>query len=432
MKQIKLKVNHLIRNTNTSYINQYLKTLGINKINSFINQPDETDEENPFNLIHMSEAIQTAHKILSQPSKIFIQVDSDCDGYTSAAILINYIKRRYPNTTINWHLHSGKEHGVIVSTVPEDTQLVFIPDAGSNQFNEQKQLADKNIPIIILDHHDISDYDKLATTSAIIVNNQISPQCSNKSLSGAGVVYKFIKAIDKTYFNNNHIFHDYGDLAAIGIIADAMNMTTLDNNYIAYWGLSNIHNKFIHELALKQNRGIKDPDHLTKIDVAFYIAPIVNGVIRSGSTEDKELLFKAMINNDDIQLYEHTWRGTTKMETLWERAARNSINAKSRQDAAKKKAFEWLCEKIRAEGWDEHNIIIATLNTKESIKVSPNLTGLIAMELVKEFNKPTLVLRDTEFEGQHMYGGSGRNGNFYGLPDLKAKLTEAGGFYEEG
>lgn len=54
------------------------------------------------------------------------------------------------------------------------------------------------------------------------------------------------------------------------------------------------------------------------------------------------------------------------------------------------------------------------------------------MELVKEFNKPTLVLRDTEFEGQHVYGGSGRNGNFYGLPDLKAKLTEAGGFYEEG
>ena len=269
-------------------------------------------------------------------------------------------------------------------------------------------------------------------TPAIIVNNQTSPEYSNKSLSGAGVVYKFIKAMDKRYFNDDHIYHDYGDLAAIGIIADAMNMTTLDNNYIAYWGLSHIHSKFIHELAVKQSRGVKNPDHLTKIDVAFYIAPVINGVIRSGSQEDKEMTFGAMIDNEDTNLYEHTWRGVTKMETLWERAARNAINAKSRQDASKKKSFEWLCEKIRKEGWDNHNIIIAILDAKESIKVSPNITGLIAMELVKEFNKPALVLRDTEFDGEHVYGGSGRNGNFYGLPDLKAMLTAAGGLYQEG
>lgn len=316
--------------------------------------------------------------------------------------------------------------------MPEDTDIVFIPDAGSNQFEEQKALFEKGIKTIILDHHEVSDMNSFQRTPAIIVNNQTSPEYPNKSLSGAGITYKFIKAMDKIYFSDNHIFHDYGDLAAIGIIADAMNMTTLDNNYIAYWGLSHIHSKFIHELALKQSRGVKNPDHLTKIDVAFYIAPVINGVIRSGSQEDKEMTFGAMIDNEDTNLYEHTWRGVTKMETLWERAARNTINAKSRQDASKKKSFEWLCEKIRKESWDNHNIIIATLDAKESIKVSPNITGLIAMELVKEFNKPALVLRDTEFDGEHVYGGSGRNGNFYGLPDLKAMLTAAGGLYQEG
>ena len=316
--------------------------------------------------------------------------------------------------------------------MPEDTDIVFIPDAGSNQFEEQKALFEKGIQTIILDHHEVSDMNSFQRTPAIIVNNQTSPKYTNKSLSGAGITYKFIKALDKTYFNDDHIYHDYGDLAAIGIIADAMNMTTLDNNYIAYWGLSHIHSKFIHELAVKQSRGIKNPDHLTKIDVAFYIAPVINGVIRSGSQEDKEMTFGAMIDNEDTNLYEHTWRGVTKMETLWERAARNAINAKSRQDASKKKSFEWLCEKIRKEGWDNHNIIIAILDAKESIKVSPNITGLIAMELVKEFNKPALVLRDTELNGERVYGGSGRNGNFYGLPDLKAMLTAAGGLYQEG
>lgn len=432
MKQIKLKVNHLVRHSATSYIRQYLQTLGITKAESFINQPDESDELDPFRLDHMRAAVEMAHSMMSKGCNVFIQVDSDTDGYTSSAILINYIKRRYPNTKVTWRLHKGKEHGIIVDTVPIDTDLVFIPDAGSNQFEEQQSLYERGMKVVILDHHEVSNSQGLQWTPAIIVNNQISPDFPNKSLSGAGVVYKFIKAIDKIFFKNDHIFHDYGDLAAIGIIADAMNMTTLDNNYIAYWGLSHIHNKFIHELALKQSRGIKNPDHLTKIDVAFYIAPIINGVIRSGAAEDKEMVFGAMIDNEDTELYPHTWRGVTKMETLWERAARNAANAKSRQDASKKKSFEWLCEKIRTEGWDKHNIIIVTLNSKESAKVSPNITGLIAMELVKEFNKPALVLRDTDFEGQSVYGGSGRNGNFYGLPDLKAMLTRAGGLYQEG
>lgn len=432
MKQIKLKVNHLKRNTNISYIRQYLNTLGIEKIESFINQPEEVDEEDPLHFDNMKTAVGIAHTMLSNGAKVFVQVDSDTDGYTSSSILVNYIKRRFPNNEIIWRLHKGKEHGIIVDTVPEDCNLVFIPDAGSNQFEEQKALAKMGKTVIILDHHEVTEKEQLLDTPAIIVNNQLSPNYANKSLSGAGVVYKFIKEMDREFYPNNHIYHDYGDLAAIGIIADAMNMTTLDNNYIAYWGLSHIHSKFIHELAVKQSRGVKNPDHLTKIDVAFYIAPIINGVIRSGSQEDKEMTFGAMIDNEDTNLYEHTWRGVTKMETLWERAARNAINAKGRQDASKKKSFEWLCEKIRKEGWDNHNIIIAVLDAKESLKVSPNITGLIAMELVKEFNKPALVLRDTELNGERVYGGSGRNGNFYGLPDLKAMLKEAGGLYQEG
>lgn len=431
MKQIKLKVNHLDTHSNKTYIEQYLNTLGITKVSSFINMPAEEDEEDPMDLINMQAALELAYPMLQRGCNIFIQVDADTDGFTSSAILINYIRRRFPQTHIDWRLHKGKEHGIIVDTVPEDIDLVFIPDAGSNQWEEQDELYKRGIKVIVLDHHEISDMSKFQWTPAVIVNNQVG-NYKNRSLSGAGVVYKFIKAMDRYYFPEDHIFHDYGDLAAIGIIADAMNMSTLDNNYIAWWGLSHIHNKFIHELAVKQARGIKNPNHLTKIDVAFYIAPVINGVIRSGTAEDKEMVFDALIDNEDTNTYEHIWRGVTKYETKWERAARVAINAKGRQDAAKKKSFEWLCERIRAEGWDKHNIIIATLNAKESAKVSPNVTGLIAMELVKEFNKPTLVLRDTEFEGQRVYGGSGRNGNFYGLPDLKAMLTKAGGFYQEG
>ena len=432
MKQIKLKVNHLKPHSNISYITQYLNNLGITSVSSFINQPQDNDALDPFKLVNMRNAVKVAYEILNKNSKIFIQVDSDVDGWSSASILINYIKRRFPFTRIIWKLHTGKEHGINLDTIPDDVNLVFIPDAGSNQFQEQKALYERGIKTIILDHHEISNLSEFQWTPSIIVNNQVSADFPNKYLSGAGVVYKFIQAMDEIYFTNNTIYRDYTDLAAIGIIADAMNMTTLDNNYIAFWGLSHIHNKFIHELAVKQQRGIKNPNNLTKIDVAFYIAPVINGLIRSGSQEDKEFAFSALINNEDSTLYEHTWRGNTKKETLWERATRLAMNSKSRQDAAKKKSFDWLCDKIRNEGIDKHNIIIVALDEEESTKVSANITGLIAMELVKEFNKPTLVLRKTEFNGQSVYGGSGRNGNFYGLPDLKSMLLKSGCLYGEG
>ena len=134
MKQIKLKVNHLKPHSNISYITQYLNNLGITSVSSFINQPQDNDALDPFKLINMRNAVKVAYEILNKNSKIFIQVDSDVDGWSSASILINYIKRRFPFTRIIWKLHAGKEHGINLDTIPNDVNLLFIPDAGSNQF----------------------------------------------------------------------------------------------------------------------------------------------------------------------------------------------------------------------------------------------------------------------------------------------------------
>ena len=427
MKRIEMKINCIKPNVE-SYIENYLMTLGIKPedVNSFIKEPRNTDEDDYLKLNNILDTVKIVHEELSKPNAhYFVQVDSDTDGYTSSAALIAYLKRRFPAAKVSYALHPGKEHGIVPSVIPDDVNIVFIPDAGSNDYEQQKLLISQGKKVIILDHHEVQNYQD---TGAILVNNQFSPSFDNKSLSGVGIVYMFIKAMDQL-FSDNQIHRDYLDLVAVGIIADAMNMTTLGNNYIAYYGLSNIKNKFLQELAIKQSRGIKNPEHLTKTDVAFYIAPVINGVIRSGASEDKQMVFKALVEYDNNDVFENESRGKIRYESLYEYAVRLASNAKSRQDSAKKKSFEWLCGEIRAKGLDKDNIIIATLNAKESMKVSPNVTGLIAMELVKEFNKPCLVLRETEFNDKKVFGGSGRNGNFYGLPSLleflnKSKLVE--------
>ena len=439
MNKIELKTNHLVKTSNisefggknVSYIEQYLLSLGISKkdLISFIDRPRDSDLDNPRDLLNIEKAVKTAWTMMTNGVKSWVVVDSDTDGYTSASILINYLRRRFPQNEIGYSLHPGKEHGIVIEDIPLDAGLIFVPDAGSNNYEEQKHFCELGKEVIILDHHDVDNYED---TGAILVNNQFSPDFRNKNMSGAGIVLMFIMMMDEMYYPSQEIYKDYFDLAAVGIIADAMNMTALGNNYLAFYGLRNIRNKLIHEIAIKQSRGIKNPNSLTKIDVAFYIAPIINGVIRGGEMEDKMAVFKAMSTEDSTEDIVTTWRGVERHETLYEYAARLAANAKSRQDSQKKKAFEWLCGKIREEGRDKDNLIIVPLNATESKKVNPNFTGLIAMELVKEFNRPSLVLRETDFEGKHMFGGSGRNGNFYGLPDLKTFLHQAGVYYAEG
>lgn len=434
-KQIILKQNHINFDSTTigfkSYLETYLSTLNIpqENLHSIINGPDPIDADQPFMLKNMHEAVQVAYQLLTQEdTKVFVIVDSDCDGYTSSAILINYLKLRFPKINLQYKLHKGKEHGIILDEIPDECNLIFVPDAGTNDVEQQKALIAQNKTVIVLDHHELL-YETI-DSGAIIVNNQDSNFFPNKYLSGAGVTYLFAQAMDATYFQyQEHYANDFVDLAAIGIIADAMNMTTLGNNYFAYVGLSNIRNPFIYELAQHQQRGIKNPTNMTKTDVAFYIAPVINGVIRSGTSEDKEIVFKALITRkvDGIkEYYDSEWRGKQRRENLFEYAVRLATNAKSRQDSAKKKSFEWLCGRIRETGHDQDNLIIVTLDKKDSCKVSANITGLIAMELVKEFNRPCLVLRETEFNGKTVYGGSGRNGNFYGLNNLLDFLHKSG------
>ena len=428
MKRIEMKVNHIKQGQTDNFIAAYLNTLGIpfESVDSFINTPKDTDQDNPWELENMNIATRVAYHMLKDGAHVFVQVDSDTDGYTSSAVLINYIKRRFPNVKISYALHPGKEHGIVPANIPDNATLVIIPDAGSNNYAEQKEVVASGKELIILDHHEVNNYED---TGAILVNNQFSRDFRNKNLSGVGIVYMFIKAMDEDFFYAQPIHRDYLDLTAIGIVADAMNMTSLGNNYIAHYGLNNIRNPFIKELINQARSGFyssfKNPERPTKTEVAFYIAPVINGVIRSGSPEDKNTVFRALIEENCLDIFESEWRGNRRQETLYEYAVRLAKNAKSRQDSAKKKSFEWLCNEIRANGHDKDNLIIATLDKKQSTKVSANVTGLIAMELVKEFNKPCLVLRETEFNGKQVYGGSGRNGNFYGLPSLLDFLHES-------
>ena len=217
-------------------VQDYLRSLDISKTSSFTGTPPQEDEEDYKDLNHIDEGVEMLHKHLENDGNIFLQVDSDADGYTSAAIIYSFIKTIKPEANLEFNIHPEKEHGIVLDDVDFSTDLVIIPDAGSNQIDELTELQQRS-DVLIIDHH-IVDVDA-SSDKVIIINNQTSPNFKNKSLSGAGMTYKFIQAYSKK-FGLGDVYKKYLDLAAIGIIADSMDTRNLDNNYLIYNGLNNI------------------------------------------------------------------------------------------------------------------------------------------------------------------------------------------------
>lgn len=419
---MKFKLNNTFQPTMGAFVD-YLHYFGIKEVDSFVYKPKPSDYESPWKLDYMQEMIDALHDGFINNKHFFLQVDSDCDGMTSAAIFYNYFTTLYPTADIVYRVHEGKEHGIILDTIPMITDIVVIPDAGSNQLDEQEVMSNQGRTVLVMDHHNVTrsaDFDNV-----IIVNNQTSLNFKNKDLSGAGVVFKVIQAYDEKY-GKKILYKRYEDLAALGIIADCMDSRNLDNNAIIRNGLSVIHNNLFKALVEHQmdNPGWRGKDGSPcKIDVAFYIAPLVNGVIRSGSLEEKTQFFEGFINAGSEEVIQSISRGRLREETLYQFLARTAYNLKNRQNTQKEKALTALRQEVESKGLNNNKVIIIKT---DKIEVPQNITGLAAMDISKTYNRPTLILRPVKDKGATYYRGSGRAPQVDGFNDFQHTLLASG------
>ena len=324
----------LIKPINPDYstIEQILTNRGIKRedVYHYLNTTDD-DISSPLDLGEKSlnAAAQSIIQHIFSKDKTLVICDCDCDGFTSAALLINYLYDLFPayvETGLKWFVHEDKQHGledVMDYINSHDFKLVIVPDAGSNDYEYHRQLKERGIDVIVLDHH-LADE---TSPYAIVVNNQLC-EYENKELSGVGVVYQFCRFIDermKTSFAD-----EYLDLVALGLTGDMMSLTSIETKHLINKGFepNNIKNPYIYEMWQKNK--FKLGEHITSIDAAFYIVPMVNAVQRSGTIEEKELLFKSMLKYEAFEVIPSTKRGCKgQTERLVEQAVRMSTNVKN-------------------------------------------------------------------------------------------------------
>lgn len=359
----------------------------------------------------------------------------DADGYTSSAILWNYIKAIYPEADLHFTCHTHKQHGLEdkVDWLVDDEHfdLVLCADSASYDGEYMRRLQEVGTEVLVLDHHSLPDgysMEEQTPSNAIVVNNQLSLNYTNKSLCGAGVVYKFCQVLD--YKLGISQADEYLDLVALGEIADVMDKRFIETNYLMTEGLRRIKNGGFKALLAAQDFSLKGkgaPPYrgLTTTDVAFYIAPLINAITRAGTTEEKRVMFYAFIEPD--KLIQSTKRGAKEgdTETAAEQNARVAGNVRNRQNKIKEKAIELIEFKIQKEGLDENNVIIIEVEPEDEIP--QELSGLVAMAIVSKYNKPCLIVRRNS-EG-FLRGSLRNNENFQEVPDFKS-FGEASGCFE--
>jgi len=378
-------------------------------------------EEHDFRLLqNIIECAERIIEAIKNEEKIFLQVDSDADGYTSAALtwmMLVYFGAREEN--IIYRMHDGKQHGIIVETVPDDCTLVVIPDAGSNQYKEHKELKEKGKTVLVMDHHEA---DKLSE-DAIVVNNQFG--YPNKSLSGVGVVYKVFQALEylqAEQMDGEEVSPHFLDVVAVGLVADMMDVSNLETMYYVQEGMANINNPFFR--AIVDGNSFKLSGDMSPMKISFYIAPLINGMVRTGTQEQKHIMFNAMIKGDEIDMGENT--GFGEGIPYAKTALKVCASVKRKQDKFRDEGMVKMHIKIKKKGLDKNKIIVGN-----AFGIDPNLRGLIANQLMAAFKKPVLMLaKDSKTK---IWSGSGRGADKSDFKDFKDYLNSTGLFeYAEG
>lgn len=401
-----------------------LKNRGVENPNKFLNLSDDVIEDyNNYDNINLAGSIVLDH--LNKDNNIAILVDNDGDGFTSGALIYNYLKDIKPNIKLSYLIHTNKAHGLTNEIMCEidklDLKLIIIPDAASNDYDKHRDLYNKGIDVVVLDHHYASKYSEFAC----VVNNLMSKNIKNKAMTGVGVTYKFCKWIDNELSVN---FADkYLDLVALGMIGDSADLKDLECRYLVNKGIDLIesqtnNNNFISKIY--KSKSFSMNNKCTISGIAFYMCPTINCIIRGGDYETKVNLFKAFIGSDDI--FKDKIRGKGEVELCIEDyMLRVYTKLKKQQDKIAEQGVELLSNQIEQYKLNENEIIVVNGHQIED----KTYNRLIVNKLSSKYNKHVLLL--SQFEDS--LAGSGTGMRNKGITDLRRWCELTGLFnYAEG
>lgn len=374
----------------------------------------------------MERAARMVHECIFNGQDMDIIVDSDQDGYASAAIFYNYLLSLYPKWVhehLGYLIHEGKQHGIedVLGKMRPGVKVLVSPDGGTNDIDCHVALAEDGVDVLVLDHHDVTI--DISESPATIINVQSTPY-PNKALTGAGVVWQFCRAYDELYAKSPRA-DDFLDLCALGNVGDMADYHSLEIRAMVRIGFAHIRNKLMFNTVEKNAYTINKRNGVNYLSMAFAVVPFVNAICRSGTMSEKVEVFEAFQDDSDKIFVESSKRGSHGEKVpLYEEAILTMERVKRRQTKAQDEALELLSSRIVDEDRLDDAVLMLLCEPGE---VDRNLAGLVANKEQSLYQRPCMVLTRTEDdEGRSIYSGSARNYSMSPIDDFKEVVTSTG------
>lgn len=373
-----MQVQNIFQQDEIVTFENYLNKMGIDNIQKYI-KPPLTALDSCYIYDNIGECVNIMKFHILANDRIAFIIDPDMDGMCSSYMGYKYCKLQGVKK-IRPFIQNGKERGLASESLRQQIlnwqpDLIVIPDAGTNSAEWEDEFIDKNIDICICDHHNAKQGE--VCKRAIVVNNTMNQFECNRHLSGTGVMFKVLQALD--YEMGTKYSNQFIDLVGISIISDSMDVRTYENRWFLKYILDDkehIENLFMYEL-FDNLLG----DTYTQRDIAFRIVPLFNSVIRCGTLEDKQKLFMAFCGKnieDTIKMCQYYHAEQIKKVDKFIEHHQDEIDAQS-------------------------NSNVTIIDAKD---VPQAFSGLIAGKISGVTNKPCIIGKSTNGELGGSYRGS--------------------------
>jgi single-stranded-DNA-specific exonuclease len=402
---------------------QCLLNRGLSEISALENflAPRLKNLADPFLLPNMQSAVERIFRARELDETIVIFGDYDVDGVTSTALLVEFF--RALGWRVEFYLPSRMDEGYGLSADGVDNCLKkFLPaaedfsaqnkkilllavDCGSTAVGTIQKLRAREIDVIVLDHHQVSNP---APDAIALVNPQLAKNSELKTqnfceLCSAGLAFKLAHAILKRGREINFPraaefdLKQFLDLVALGTIADLVPLVG-ENRILVSAGLRQLNeSKRAGILALKNVAQVSGK--IGAYEVGFQLAPRLNAAGRLETAEEALQLLLA-----------------ENLETAMPIAQNLDLRNRERQKI-EKSIVEEVLGTIRAKFDAEKHFVIVEAQLLWHIGV----VGIVASRVLAEFYRPTIIIGGENGEMR----GSGRS--IAGF-DLAAALRECNEF----
>ncbi|MCO5230874.1 MAG: single-stranded-DNA-specific exonuclease RecJ [Chitinophagales bacterium] len=363
----------------------------------FLN-PSLDNLHNPFLMKDMDKAVLRIHQSIQAGEKILIYGDYDVDGITSVAMLYTFFKKYYNN--IGYYTPDRNKEGCGISNDGIDYAsdnsytLMIALDCGIKEHSKINYAKEKNIDIIICDHHLPGEI----LPNALAVLNPKRADCNYpyKELSGCGVGFKLIQGYTEKYHLDKEFLYSQLDFTAVSIAADTVPLTG-ENRILAHFGM-----KYINKRSRPGFKAILDivkaKRKLELMDLVFTISPRINATGRIlHASYAVELLIESN-NKEANKKAQFIHENNYARQLLDKDITKSALNLIQEDDS-----FE-----------DKKAIVIFQENWHQGI------IAIVASRIVDQLHKPALIL--TESNG--IVIGSGRSTGGFDLYEALTSCSE--------